>query len=311
VPFPSPEVFAALPWAEELAMDLLSYDLVGFQTEICAENFRGYLQRYANGTVDPDKRVTAEGQSALTGVFPIGIDPDDFADIAASPDAAATTAELQRNFDEVTLIAGVERLDYSKGIVEHFKAFERLLETSPCYRGRLFLCQVAAPSRTFIPEYEAIGRQVEEMAGHINGRFGTFEWTPVHFIARPVSRPHVAGLYRASKVGLITPLRDGMNLVAKEYVAAQDPADPGVLVLSSFAGAAVEMTDALLVNPRDTEQTANAIRVAIEMPLAERRERWQRMMARLRANDTQTWCNTFLGELDTACRQVRRAAYGS
>ncbi len=304
IPFPPPEIFANLPWARELAIDLLSYDLVGFQTEAYAWNFRAYLQRYMDGAVEADGRVQVDDHTAMIGVFPIGIDPTAVSDLAASPTGYETVEEIAVGSHETAVIAGVERLDYTKGIPERFEAFERFLERYPEYLGRTSLLQVAAPSRTDIPEYQAVVRKVDELVGHINGRFGSFAWIPINLIKRPLSQQRVTALYRASKVGLITPLRDGMNLVAKEYVAAQDPEDPGVLVLSQFAGAAEELDDAILVNPHDVNGTADSLRLAIEMSAADRVGRWQRMMKKLRSNDIHHWRRSFLKALESACAKV-------
>ncbi len=306
IPFPPAEVFSALPRAEELACDLLSYDLIGFQTQNCVDNFHAYLTHYLGGTVGPDGRIAACGREAISGVFPIGIDPMAFAEIAASSVATDALRQIELGAHRTAVIAGVERMDYTKGIPERFRAFQHLLQHNPSYRGEVSLFQVAAPSRMDIPEYQALSEEVDELAGHINGRFGTFDWTPIHFINRPMSQQAVAALYRASKIGLITPLSDGMNLVAKEYVAAQDPEDPGVLVLSRFAGAAAELTDALLVNPHDTAATADALKTAIDMPKETRIERWRQLMDVLQGNDIHNWQQKFLSALDAACQDLRQ-----
>ena len=181
--------------------------------------------------------------------------------------------------------------------MERFHSFERLLETRPEYRGKVTLMQIAPPSRSEVPEYREIRRNLETEAGHINGRFADFDWTPIHYLNKSFKRHNLAGFFRVSRIGLVTPLRDGMNFVAKEYVAAQDSRDPGVLVLSRFAGAARELDAALLVNPFDYDAVADAMARGIEMPLEERRERWAAMMEKLRGNTLSTWRDNFLKAL--------------
>jgi trehalose 6-phosphate synthase len=198
------------------------------------------------------------------------------------------------------MVIGVDRLDYTKGLEERFEAFERLLEIAPELRGRVSLMQIAAPTREGIAEYQAMQEALERLSGHVNGRFGRLDWTPISYINRAYGHEQVAALHRVARIGLVTPLRDGMNLVAKEYVAAQDPDDPGVLVLSRFAGAAEALTDALLVNPHDRDETAEAIRTALAMPKDERQARWARMMDGLRAHDVHRWRQNFLDALDGA-----------
>ena len=196
------------------------------------------------------------------------------------------------------LIIGVDRLDYSKGIAHRLSAFERFLQTQPEWRGKVTYLQIAPKSRTEIPEYADIEREIGSAAGRINGAYGEADWTPIRYINRAYSHTTLAGLYRAARVGLVTPLRDGMNLVAKEYVAAQNPDDPGVLVLSRFAGAAHECKAALLVNPYDPDSVAAAIGQALSMPLAERRERHDSLFRVLLHNDIQHWADRFLTVLE-------------
>jgi len=196
-----------------------------------------------------------------------------------------------------SLIIGVDRLDYSKGLTQRIDAFEHFILTNPAQQGRVTYLQITPKSRSEVPEYEAMQRTVAEQAGRVNGALGSVDWVPIRYINRSVGRPILAGLYRLGKAGLVTPLRDGMNLVAKEYVAAQDPEDPGVLVLSRFAGAARQLKGALLVNPYDIEGTANALARALSMPLEERQERWKLMMDQLLEFDVSRWCKDFLTDL--------------
>lgn len=201
-------------------------------------------------------------------------------------------------------MVGVDRLDYTKGLPYRLRAFERMLETAPRYRGRAFLLQISAPSREEVPEYIALKAKLEALSGGINGRHAEIDWAPVRYINRAVSQSRLAALYRLSRAGLVTPLRDGMNMVAKEYVAAQDPDDPGVLILSRFAGAAEQLTSALLVNPYDVDGVAEALCTALEMPLAERRARWSEMIVELRAHDVHGWRDSFLAKLAGTRRRL-------
>ena len=306
IPFPDPGTFVALPWARALAQALAAYDLVGFQTRTCAENFLAYLDRYGPGTVHSDGWIHPRGRLVRVEAHPIGIDTERFAGLAASEEVAARVRRIRHRMPDGGLIASVERLDYSKGIPQHFRALELLLDHHPEYRERTMLYQVAAPSRLSVPEYRDIKSELEALSGQINAQIGTLDWVPIRYLNQPVNHASVAALLRACSVGLVTPLRDGMNLVAKEYVAAQDPADPGVLVLSSFAGAAEELTDALMVNPYDTEAMAETLAQALEMPLAERRRRWQAMMDHLLTHDVHNWQQSFLESLGSVQAQRGR-----
>ena len=196
------------------------------------------------------------------------------------------------------MLIGVDRLDYSKGLLQRFRAFGTLLENYPANRGRVVMMQIAPPSRQDVPEYLQLRQQLESEAGHVNGAYAEFDWNPIRYLNKGFSRRILAGFLRQGRVGVVTPLRDGMNLVAKEYVAAQNPDDPGVLMLSRFAGAALELDGALLVNPYDAEGMAEAMQTALAMPLEERRERWQSMFRRLETHDVDAWCKQVVGQLD-------------
>jgi trehalose 6-phosphate synthase len=195
------------------------------------------------------------------------------------------------------MMIGVDRLDYSKGLAQRLDAFDRFLTVYPDWRGKVTYLQITPKSRSEIQEYTGMERTISEAAGRINGTFGEAAWTPIRYVNRAYSRSVLAGLYRSARVGLVTPLRDGMNLVAKEYVAAQDPEDPGVLVLSRFAGAAAELTAALLVNPYDPETVATSIAHALSMPLEERRSRHEALYRVVSANDVNAWSARFLSTL--------------
>ena len=296
-PFPAMEIFTALPSHFALVRALCCYDVVGFQTENDLRAFLDYIVHEAGGSILGDHLIRAFGRTVRVEVFPIGIDTEDFVESARQAADSESTKRLRKRVGKRLWLIGVDRLDYSKGLVERFHSFERLLETHPEYRGKVTLMQIAPPTRSEVPEYREIRRNLETEAGHINGRFADFDWTPIHYLNKSFKRQHLAGFFRVSRIGLVTPLRDGMNFVAKEYVAAQDARDPGVLVLSRFAGAARELDAALLVNPFDYDAVADAMARGIEMPLEERRERWASMMEKLRANTLSTWRDNFLKAL--------------
>jgi trehalose 6-phosphate synthase len=307
IPFPAPEVLAALPGHERLVRDLCAYDLVGFQTRGDVRALTEYILHEAEGTVignigvgnasNADVRVSAFGRELRVGAFPIGIDTQDFADIAAEGVNSDETQRLAGSLAGRALVLGVDRLDYSKGIPQRFEAFQHLLGNRPEHRGKVTFMQVAPISRGEVAQYRKLRNELDALTGRINGKFAEFDWVPVRYLNKAFPRSTLAGFYRHSRVGLITPLRDGMNLVAKEYVASQNPADPGALVLSRFAGAARELKGALLVNPYDTEHIADALHRALVMPLDERRQRWESMMGVLKVNTIAHWRENYLTAL--------------
>lgn len=299
-PFPAPEILTALPAHRALVGALCQYDLIGFQTDNDLRCFRDYIVHEVGGRILGDNLVQAFGRTFRAEAFPIGIEPDMFADIVRDRGHASRLRRIRRSRGGVEWVVGIDRLDYSKGLPERFSAFERFLERYPAYRGKVVLMQIAPPSRSEVPEYMEIRRQLETLAGHINGRFAEFDWMPVNYINRSYTREALAAFYATSRVGLVTPLRDGMNLIAKEYVAAQDPNNPGVLILSRFAGAARELDAALIVNPFDCDAVADAIAKGAEMGQAERIERWSAMMTVLRANTLTHWRDRFLAVLSEA-----------
>ena len=230
-------------------------------------------------------------------VFPIGIDPEKFARQAAKAISHPDVSRLRRSLNGEKLAIGVDRLDYSKGLVNRVSAFDQMWTLQPALARNVSLLQIATPSRGAIEAYGNLQSELARLVSDVNGRHGEVDWTPIRYLNKGFGQTVLAGLYRTAQVGVVTPLHDGMNLVAKEYVAAQNPADPGVLVLSKFAGAANELDTALLVNPHDIDGMARTIAVAVSMPLHERRMRWEAMMARLRSHTIQQWFAEFVDAL--------------
>ena len=301
IPFPPADLLVTLSSHESLVRALFAYDLVGFQTEPDVRAFRDYVLNEAGGALHDDGRMDAYGASVRTGAFPIGIDLDELRALAASREAARQEARMHRSLNGRKMMLGVDRLDYTKGLENRFLAFERLLAEYPEHRGKLLLLQIAPPSRAEVPEYEAMRSDVEHVCGRINGRFADVDWVPIRYVNRGHPRRTLGGLFRAASVALVTPLKDGMNLVAKEFAAAQSEADPGVLVLSRFAGAAHELGDgAVIVNPYDTAALMEAMQRALNMALEERRERSASMMAALRRNTVADWRDRFVAALRAA-----------
>ncbi|HEX2257804.1 MAG TPA: trehalose-6-phosphate synthase, partial [Afifellaceae bacterium] len=299
-PFPPPETFRALPAHEALARALFAYDVVAFQTRHDRENFARYVEEALGGRRLDDERLSAFGQILRVHACPIGIDAARFTETARMNADAPEIAGLTRWLRGRRLIAGVDRLDYSKGLPERLRGFQTLLEHDPRVRGRVSLLQIAPPTRGGLQSYERVRRDVERLVGHVNGAYGDLGWVPVQYMHRPMPRALIAAVLRNARVGLVTPLNDGMNLVAKEYVAAQDAADPGVLVLSRFAGAAEQMQDAVLVNPHDPHDVADGLRRALAMRPAERRDRHAALWRRIATQDVAWWRERFLAALEDA-----------
>ncbi|MEX2160134.1 MAG: trehalose-6-phosphate synthase [Dehalococcoidia bacterium] len=294
-PFPPREIFAALPWANEFLEDLLSYDLVGLQTDRYAQNLVETLEAELSDDHRADSTPSFPGQP-LVKAYPVGTDPHFFAELAAAADSLPIARTLRRLLSGQRMLLGVDRLDYTKGIGNRILAFGRLLDRHPSLRGRVTLVQIAVPSRTKVREYVEERERVERLVSQVNGQYSAPGWTPVQYFYRAYPQGELAWLYRNARACLVTPLRDGMNLVAKEYVASQAD-DPGVLVLSKFCGASEELAAALQVNPYDIAGTADAMYRALEMPLAERRDRWQALDAVVQTNTGQRWAETFLEDL--------------
>ncbi len=295
-PWPDRRTMTQLAEHRELAQAMLAYDLIGFQTDRDRDNFAALLR---NELHIPGSGLRFEGPHGICrlATFPIGIDTQEFADSALK---AASDDEVQRLRTSVTgakLIVGVDRIDYSKGLGQRFQAFDHLLTRYPGLKRRLTYLQVAVPSRSNIASYRALQRQLADQVGDINGRHGEIDWAPLRYLNKGFCQSTLAGFYRAAAIGLVTPLQDGMNLVAKEYVAAQNPENPGVLVLSKFAGAAHELEAALLVDPNDIEGISRRIAAGLAMPLDERRARWQHMMDALLRQSIHTWFADFMQAL--------------
>jgi trehalose 6-phosphate synthase len=312
IPCPPPEILTALPNHERLVPALGHYDLVGFQTETDATNFSRYLINECGiKRVGPD-RFAIDGRTVRVDVFPVGVEAEAFSRLARRAIGTTFVREVLDSLSGRAMIIGVDRLDYSKGLPDRMSAFERFLSIFPEWHRNVTYLQITPRSRAGIPEYGDIERVVGESVGRINGRFGEPAWTPLRYINKAYSRTALAGLYRAARAALVTPLRDGMNLVAKEYVAAQDPDDPGVLILSRFAGTARELGVALLVNPYDHEGVAIAINRALSMSQEERRQRHAANYRVLVQNDLGHWAERFLDTLETAGRPLQgRLASGS
>ena len=305
VPFPPPEILTSLPGHERLLPLLAKYDVVGFQTEGDAQNFVRYLAsecpqlRQLHSVERTGCAVVAgkDGQQTLIGSFPASIEPRAFARLARRNAQSSLVKKLVASLGGRTLVIGVDRPDYTKGLVQRFDAFELFLKGQTESEGSVTYLQIVPRNRSEIPEYSEHEEALRSAAGRINGQYGEVSWTPIRYVNRVYGRSALAGLYRTARVGLVTPLRDGMNLVAKEYVAAQDPENPGVLILSRFAGAAVGFKRALLVNPSDAESVAGSLAQALAMPLAERRERHAALFANLCDYDIDRWHREFLAAL--------------
>lgn len=303
IPFPSVDLYRRLPWRRELLEGLLAYDLLGFQT---VHDQRNFVNCVIN--LIPEVRVVARhpreihlhynSRHIIAGHFPISIDFSEFSDAAAGKEVADAAWYLHEHYEGRQLLLGVDRLDYTKGIPQRFEAFARLLEKYPAMRGKVCLIQIVVPSRTRVPGYQDLKETLDQLAGSINARFGEAGWIPIHYYFRSLDRTQLLAHYRAAEMALITPLRDGMNLVAKEYCAASVDGQ-SVLILSEFAGAADQLgRGALLVNPYDVETTADTIYQAFHMDRAERNRRMQKLRQHLRHHDVHRWVRSFVDVWD-------------
>ncbi len=297
IPWPAHQLVATLPRHRKLVEALFDYDVVGFQTPEYRQAFEEYVLSEAGGDIVDETRLRAFGKTVQVGDFPIGIDAVEFAEMVAGQRAERTFGVMAAHTAFRKMIVGVDRLDYSKGLEERFLGFERLLADNPHLRREVLMLQIAPVSREGVDSYQEIRARLDALSGRINGEYADIDWNPVRYVNRNYRRDELAGVYRAAKVGLVTPMRDGMNLVAKEFVAAQDPDDPGVLVLSKFAGAANQMGEALIVNPNSPEEIADALKRALSMGLAERIRRWGALNEGVQRDDVTAWRDAFVKAL--------------
>ncbi|QDP20560.1 trehalose-6-phosphate synthase [Sphingomonas xanthus] len=295
-PWPPRRLLLTLPEANELVESMFAYDVIGFHTDEWLHSFAEFVV-LENGGTFKDGHLHLKGKSIRLIACPIGIDGREYADLACGEQAKSVHGEMQRSANGRAMIVGVDRLDYSKGLEERFLGYERFLQENPDERKEVFLLQIAPPSRATVKAYQRIRETLEGIAGRVNGAYADLHWVPIRYVNQGYPRDVLAGVYRAARIGLVTPLRDGMNLVAKEFVAAQDPDDPGVLILSRFAGAAEQLKDALLVNPYSAEEMADAIRTALAMPREERVRRWQAMFDNICSEDVVWWRKRFTAAL--------------
>lgn len=298
IPFPPPEVFRALPEHLWIARAMCQYSVIGFQSEQDRSNFTRYLVEDCKAEKLGDGRYEVFNTTVKVEAYPIGIDALGFEQAARTERADEAAERIGRFLGGRSLVVGVDRMDYSKGLPERFEAVGRLFDDYPETHGKVSVTQVAPPSRSKVEEYRELRQTLDRLAGRINGDHGDLDWIPLRYLARSYEREELAGLFRIARVGLVTPLRDGMNLVCKEFVMAQNADDPGVLILSEFAGAAEQLKSALLVNPHDTGKLAEVIHHALTMPLEERKERWQELRKIVTEQDIAWWRQKFLKDLD-------------
>ncbi|MCW8085627.1 alpha,alpha-trehalose-phosphate synthase (UDP-forming) [Sabulicella glaciei] len=293
IPFVPPAVLQVLPPAAELVRMLCAYDLTGFHTSRFVQDFLASARDLAGAEVT-ENSVRLDGRETAVGAFPIGIDAAAFARTAVRALETGYIARVRESLQGRALIVSADRLDYSKGLPNRLEGFGRLLARFPQHHRKVSFLQIAARSREDVAEYQSLRRELDRMTGDLNGRFSHFDWVPLRYMTQMVQRPRLAGLFRMARIGLVTPLQDGMNLVAKEFVAAQDSEDPGVLVLSRFAGAAEQLRDALIVNPYDPDEIADAMHAALEMPLEERKRRHDSLREAVFQGTAAQFCASYL-----------------
>jgi trehalose 6-phosphate synthase len=309
VPWPAHQVFTTLPGHARLAKAMFDYDLVGFQTAEYLQAFEEYVLVEAGGAQPAPDTLRAFDRSLKVGAFPIGLDAAEFARMLKSARARRMRDLMTATTVFRHLVVGVDRLDYSKGLEERFMGFERFLADNPDMRREVLMLQIAPVSRESVDAYQEIRGRLDALSGRINGEFSDVDWNPFRYVNKNYRRDELAGIYGAARVGLVTPLRDGMNLVAKEFVAAQNPEDPGVLILSRFAGAARQMGEALLINPNSPEEIADALKRALSMEKPERVRRWRVLFDNVEREDVTAWRDAFVGAL--AGVREKRAALAS
>jgi trehalose 6-phosphate synthase/phosphatase len=297
-PFPPESFFRIFPWRRELLEGMLGSDLIGFHTTGYADHFVDCCARICGLDVDrAEGLVSFQGRSVRVRAFPLGIPADYFAQLAESRRVQARVRRIRAALGSPIIILGVDRLDYTKGILERVEGFERFLELNPAYHKRVAFVQIAVPSRTKVDDYARLKRQLDELVGRVVGRFSSAGWVPIRYLYTQFGAEELVSYYQAADVALLTPLRDGMNLVAKEYIASRNT-DHGVLILSEFAGAAEELKEALLVNPYDMDAIASRLKQALTMEEAERRIRMSALRARVHGNNLDRWSRNFLGALE-------------
>ncbi|HEX3660385.1 MAG TPA: trehalose-6-phosphate synthase [Acidobacteriaceae bacterium] len=312
IPFPPLDIFEKLPWRSQILRALFAYDAVGFQTPRDQRNFLGCVRHFLPDIEmhreDEQVRVSVGNRSTLIRTFPIGIDYDEFAQHAAQPEIAERAAQIRRDMHARQIVLGVDRLDYTKGVPDRLRAFRHLLSSSPEMRRQLSLVQIVVPSREHIPKYRELKLEIETLVSQINGQYGDPGWMPIHYIHRALERPELVALYRAADIALITPLKDGMNLVAKEFCASQE-GDQGVLILSEFAGAAAQLGNgSILVNPYDIQCVAEALHQACAMEVRERVARMRKLRRRVRNENVFRWCERFCSYLENQPTPMRAIA---
>lgn len=309
IPWPPTRLLVVLPYHERLVRSLLHYDLIGFQCTEWLESFLHYCRKELGAEVDEKNGyIWLEGRKTIARAYPIGIDYEHFTSLGDSEEARETEQRVLASTRRRSAMIGVDRLDYSKGLPERMDGVGRFFERHPERASDLVFIQIAPPSREDIGSYKRIRETLEQKTGQINGAFSKVDMVPIRYVNQGHSAAELFGIYRACKIGLVTPLRDGMNLVAKEFVAAQDPEDPGVLILSRFAGAAQQLTEAILVNPYSADELAFAIRTALEMPLEERKRRWKILEKCVREENVAEWTENFTRDLKSIDRPCAMSA---
>ena len=297
IPWPPRRLLSTLPEAVDLVRTLFAYDLVGFHTDEWLQSFEDFVVAEMGAELEEHGCIRLGERKIRAIECPIGIDAEEFTALARTPRARLAFRQMRDSAVGRDMIIGVDRLDYSKGLEERFLGYERFLREHPEERKEVFLLQIAPPSRDKVESYQKIRATLESLSGRINGAYSDLDWVPIRYVNQGYGRDLLAGVYRAAKIALVTPLRDGMNLVAKEFVAAQDPEDPGVLILSRFAGAAAQLTEAVLVNPYSAEEMSDAILMALRMPREERIRRWEKMYENVRTQDVLWWRQRFTDAL--------------
>ena len=297
IPWPAHQLVVTLPRHRPLVEAMFHYDLIGFQTEESVQAFEGYVVNEVGGEKLADGRLSAFGLATQAGAFPIGIDAAEFARICETPRALRVYDRMMAHSVFRKIVVGVDRLDYSKGLEERLIGFERFLHDHPALRREVMLLQVAPLSRDQVEAYQELRSRLDGLIGRINGSYADMDFNPIRYLNRSYRRDELAGVYRAARAALVTPLRDGMNLVAKEYVAAQAGDDPGVLILSRFAGAARQLKDALIINPNSPEEISDALMRALSMDLDERKRRWEALFDNVSRHDVTAWRDDFVATL--------------